>query len=319
MTWKLARPSFWPEPRDPWAWQRALTVLAPLSPVPDPWPCWHERLRGTISRRSVPGLYGLRPHPVPPQVLGVGLLRKTGIGWQPTAAAAELAALERDAFQERIADLVVRRSAWLRLSLVELAAGRWTMPRGTAPLGARRQIRVGEDLRVPTDALHRLPAPVLLLGDLHAPKIRSLATRVPIEALSALHAPLYLLYAIGWLSDAGVPKLPDALAVTLRLESAAAVLRRISAEEQDGAGFVPLARVGARLWSALHGDNPPRNLAAWVDATIGSAVDCGTIEVHAWAPGQPRHGRGLYGDRERKLARWTVHENFVIEATANDD
>jgi hypothetical protein len=33
--------------------------------------------------------------------------------------------------------------------------------------------------------------------------------------------------------------------------------------------------------------------------------------VHEWAPGQPRHGRGLFGDRDRKLVRWTVHDDFV--------
>ena len=314
MTWILARPSFWPEPRDPWAWQRALVLLASAAPVPDPRPCWKEILREEISRRSVQGLYGL-PHPSPAKVLGLGLLRHTEIGWVPTPVAEMLMMLDRQAFQDRLAELIVRRSAWLRLSLIELSAGRWTLPRGAAPLRALRQMRVDEDLLVPEDALARLPAPEILLGDLHTPEIHALETRVSVDALSALHAPLYLLHARGWLSDTGVPELPDALASTLRPESPAVALRRITAEEQDAAGFVPIAKAAKQLYVSIHGAGGPKDLAAWVDTTIGGAIDGGAIEVHDWAPGQPRHGRGLYGDRARKLARWTIHDDLELRTT----
>ena len=71
---QLAPPSFWPEPRDPSAWQRVLRTLAADEPIADPRPCWEKRLEGTISRRSVPGLYGLRVKPAPALVIGCGLL-----------------------------------------------------------------------------------------------------------------------------------------------------------------------------------------------------------------------------------------------------
>ena len=228
MIWTLARPSFWPEPKDPWSWQRALVTLASAGPVPEPRPCWKEVLHGGLSRRSVPGLYGLRFRPAPPQILGLGLLCQTDAGWELSPPVKDLLILDRDTFQARIAELVVLRSAWVRLSLIELSAGRWTLPRGAAPLRGQRQVRVGEDLIVPDDAFDQLPAPEVLLGDQHISEIQSVETRIEVNALSALHAPLYLLHAMGWLSDSGIPKLPDTLTSTLQLESPAAVLRRIT-------------------------------------------------------------------------------------------
>jgi hypothetical protein len=40
--------------------------------------------------------------------------------------------------------------------------------------------------------------------------------------------------------------------------------------------------------------------------------------VEAWGPGQPRHGRGFLGDRERKLVRWTIHDDFSLAQETND-
>jgi hypothetical protein len=240
----------------------------------------------------------------------LGLLQHKDVGWVLSPDAKDLLALTRDDFQFRLAELVVQRSAWLRLCLLELAAGRWKLPRGTKPLKAQRHLRIGEDLLLTGNAFENLPAPEILLGDLFTPEIHSLETNVRVEALSALHSPLYLLYAMGWLSDSGSLRLPDKLAATLRIASPAALLRRISNEAQDTAGFVPIAKVAERLWSSLRGNGTPRDLAAWMDATFGDAIELGAIEIHAWAPGQPRHGRGLYGDRERKLVRWTIHDDF---------
>ncbi len=324
MTWLLLRPSFWPEPRDPWAWQRTLRTLAAAAPVPDPWPCWNQTLGKALSRRSVAGLYGLRSRAKPKAVLGIGLLRQGEHGWVLDPAAAGLVELRRGDFQAGLAEILVRRSAWVRLALVELANRRWTLPRGAVPLQARRQMRVGDDLRVPGNALGELPDAARLLGDLGLEQVpestqdRSIETKVAVAALSALHAPLYLLHAMGWLDHAGRPTLPDDLAASLGLESPAAALRRIAAEEQDTGGFVPVARVAARLRSAVCSDGRSGDLAAWTDGVIGGAIETGAIEIHAWAPGQPRHGRGLYGDRDRKLVRWTVHDDLELTAPTTD-
>ena len=48
----------------------------------------------------------------------------------------------------------------------------------------------------------------------------------------------------------------------------------------------------------------------------GSDQTRGTIEVQEWAPGQPRHGRGLHGARDRKLVRWTREGTRGMEYNA---
>lgn len=326
MNWVLARPSFWPEPRDPWVWQRALQSIAAAAPVPDPRPCWRQVLGGALSRRSVAGLYGPRQKPAPATVLGVGLLEFVEDGWRLSPVGEGLAGLDREQFQAELAATLVRQSGWVRLALIGLASGRWTLPRGAAPLRARRQMRLHDDLVVAPDALEPLPKAQRLLGDLHHENMSAVGANVRPEALSALHSPLYLLHALGWLDEGGRPRLPDDLAASLAIESPAAALRRIAGEEQDARGFVPVERVSARLRAALFAevddasdDGAPANgLAAWTDQTIGGAIESGAIEVHAWAPGQPRHGRGLYGDRDRKLVRWTVHDDLQIPTTAPD-
>lgn len=320
MTWRLARPSFWPEPRDPWAWQRTLRLLDAASPVPDPWPCWEAHLKGSLSRRSVPGLYGLRRAPAPPTVLGMGLLEQNSERWHLSEVGQELVSLDREAYQHRLAELLVTHSPWVRLGLRRLASGSWKLSRGAGPLSRGRQIRVGEDLSVPEPSLEELPEPTLLLGALDTGEVSKVTTRVPLNAMSALHAPLYLLWTRGWLTGDGRPELPDSLAASLALESPAAALRRICDAEVDGGGFVPLALVAERLRSSLGAStaNGARSdtLAAWTDQVFGKAIEDGTIEVHAWGPGQPRHGRGLYGDRDRKLVRWTVHDDLQIPSHA---
>lgn len=325
MTWVLARPSFWPEPRDPWAWQRALQGIAAASPVPAPHPCWRQVLGGAMSRRSVAGLYGLRAKPAPPTVVGVGLLQQSEAGWNLSPAGQALATLEREAFQVALAKTLVRQSGWLRLALIGLATGQWWLPRGAVALRARRQMRLHGDLDIVDGSLEKLPNARRLLGDLFREDVTAVVTSVRPEALSALHAPLYLLHALGWLDDGGRPRLPDELAASLAIESPAATLRRITHEEEDAGGFVPVDKVSERLRAAVCSEPGPSRatgngdqLATWTDRTIGGAIETGAIEVHAWAPGQPRHGRGLYGDRDRKLVRWTVHDDLRIPATSAD-
>lgn len=315
--WQLYRPSFWPEPRDPWAWQRALRILAGVTPVADPWPCWEQVLRGRISRRAVPGLYGRKASPAPPLVLGTGLLAWTDDGWVLEPAATSLLDLERNAFVERLGELLVRRSPWVRLALMGLASGSWRMPRGAVPLHAGRQLRVDEDLWISDGALSRLPPVPRVMGELYSPELEVLKVAVPITSLSGLHAPLHLLHSLGWIDGQGRPTLPPEVGSTLAAETPAVLLRRISREEEDGAGFVPFARVAHRLWSELDGSIPSNNVDAWADQVFGSAIERGQIEIQAWAPGQPRHGRGLRGDRNQKRVRWTVHEDFDVLTRAN--
>jgi hypothetical protein len=159
----------------------------------------------------------------------------------------------------------------------------------------------------------------LLIGD---PRAKTLldpeasgtgcALRMEIIArdLAPLRAPLYLLHALDWLAADGLPSLPAALKEGLLPITPAEVLRQISADVEDRHGFVALEPAARRLCSALYG-RQNGDLAAWMDREIGAAIHSGRIEVHEWASGQPRHGRGLFGDRNRKLVRWTVHDNFL--------
>lgn len=310
MTVLLARPSFWTEPRDPWAWQRALRIVAELGRVDDPWPTWEGPLRKTLSRRAIAGLYGLKITPLPGVWLGTGLLVALDTGWGVHPDAQHLVSADRDAFQVGLARWLVERSPWARLALVRLAAGSWTLPRGVAPLLAARSLRVGEDLIVPGEGFHaQLPAALSGVS-------RALQPAVDAKALAPLHAPLYLFHVLNWLDAAGRPSLPSEVRRTLLPEAPAEMLRRVTDEEADGRGFVALERAGRRLWATLNGQEAPSNLAAWIDQVFGEAIARGAIEVHAWAPGQPRHGRGLHGDRDRKLVRWTIHDDFDLSGGA---
>ncbi len=305
----LARPSFWSEPRDPWAWQRALRLLSEQPFVDDPWPAWEGVLRDVLSRRAVPGLYGLKQRPQPACWLGCGLLVPANEGWKLHPDAGDLVDASREEFQVQLARWIVRGSPWVRLALMHLSSGRWVLTRGSAPLRAMRALRVGHDL-VLDDATLR--------GDLAAAPgvvppqtpVGTLRTQALPRDLSPLRSPLYLLHALEWLDEGGAPRLPAELASSLLPDPPAVVLRRITHQEADVAGFVSLERAARRLWAAVMGTEAPPEIAAWVDRVFGAAIAGGSIEVDAWAPGQPRHGVGLYGDRDRRLARWTVHDDF---------
>jgi hypothetical protein len=214
-----------------------------------------------------------------------------------------------------LAEWLVRRSPWVRLALRGLASGHWSLPRGVGPLRSVRMLRVGHDLRVEPSELDATHDGAFLLGDGQKVAGAPVQVRCAPECLSPLHSPLYLLLALGWLDERGQPALPDHLAAAVLLESPARVLRRLTREEADPAGFVVVERMGRGLWSVLHGASVPRSLAQWIDTVFGRAIESGTIEVHAWAPGQPRHGRGLYGDRDRKLVRWSIHDDFSLAAS----
>jgi hypothetical protein len=226
--------------------------------------------------------------------------------------ASNLVEAPREEFQISLARWLTGHSPWLRLALLRLASGAWRMPRGTGVLQATRVLRVGEgqDLKVrAADLRAEHDANGLCAPDEVGP-VTLLRTDLAARELSPLHSPLYLLHAVGWLDEGGRPVLPPDLASSLWEESPATALRRISGEEADVSGFVPVDRVARRLWTALYATSPPRDLGAWTDRVFGEAVEHGAIEVHAWAPGQPRHGRGLHGERGCKLVRWTVHDDF---------
>lgn len=308
----LAKPSFWSESRDPGAWQRSLRRLAALAPVPDPRPCWEKHLVGRFSRRSIPGLYGLRLVPQPATVIGTGFLRHTGEGWVPDEAALSIMDLGPQDYPEALARHLVRRSPWVRLALLGLQMGSWWFPRGLTSLFNRSPLLISRDLEVGGDQLDLRLDPSRILGDQTDPAITAISTRTSAKSLSPLHAPLYLLRVVGWLDGGGRPTLPDDLAASLGQETPAAILRRLTLEMADRAGFVPLSPIVLKLWHELYGAKEPPEPALWQDRIIGTALASGSIEVHTWAPGQPRHGRGLFGERERKLVRWTIHNNFSV-------
>jgi hypothetical protein len=309
---QLAPPSFWPEPRDPGAWQRVLRILAADEPINDPRPCWENRLEGTISRRSVPGVYGLRLKPAPALLVGCGLLTHTETGWRLHESARELLDLKAEAFQRAIAVWLVRRSPWVRLAILKLRDGAWRLPRGTSRLPANRSMRVGVDMVFDENDLEHLPDPRVLLGDQWCDDIHEIETAAKPKSLSALASPLYLLHAMNWLSNDGSPCLPSDLATDLGASSPASALKQITEQHADAAGFVAVELAMRELWRQLHGDVASYDPARWQDLVVDNAIRSGAIEVHDWAPGQPRHGRGFLGDRDRKLVRWTVHNNFTV-------
>lgn len=308
MTWELARPSFWSEPRDPWAWQRALRRLATLDVVPDPWPCWEHHLRDILARRAVGGLYGLKVLGNRKCMLGAELLVQGARGWSIATEARQLVDAPRDRFQRDLAEWIVRRSVWVRLTLRRLAAGRWSLPKGST-LDARHSLRIGVDLIID----HPGPDPGDRVGELaEAPCVAHVEGR----ELSPLYAPVYLLASLGWINGDGRPQLPEPLSAGLIHATPAAALRELTTDQADRSGFVPIEAMARGLWTRMHGRGGPPSLAQWTDAVFGAAIASGAIEIHAWAPGQPRHGRGLFGDRNRKLVRWTVHDDFTSSLAA---
>ncbi|HQZ64340.1 MAG TPA: hypothetical protein PLY87_04655 [Planctomycetaceae bacterium] len=308
---QLAPPSFWPEPRDPGMWLRVLRTLADHEPINDPRPCWETRLQGVISRRSVPGLYGIRWKPAPALVIGCGFLTHRDSGWYIEESARPLLELKGEAFQHALANWLVRCSPWVRLTIIQLRQGTWRFKAGASQLPATRSLRIGVDLIVEPNTFEQLPDARLLLGDQWRDDITSIQTTANIKTLSALASPLYLLHAMNWLSGDGVTSLPAELAAHVGGQSPADTLRRIGVELGDAAGFVAVEPAMRELWHSLHGNRVPGDLAAWQDVVISNAIDSGAIEVHQWAPGQPRHGRGFLGDRNRKLVKWSIHDNFV--------
>jgi hypothetical protein len=197
------------------------------------------------------------------------------------------------------------------------------------------QIRVGKSLLVANEAdpatwLSGIEEPVLgawwphfthslpLTVQVHAPK-----TAKPDDglSLSPLKSPLYLLDSLGWLGSSGRLSLPASLAHKPFLRtlagskpSAASLLDQLTAALSDHRGVFPLEPVMLRFAKAL--DLFPHSVAqdsafiAWTDRLLSESFRAGAIELFSTEPGQPRHGRGLFGDAQQKLLRWRVHEGF---------
>jgi hypothetical protein len=263
MTLELARPSFWSEPRDPSAWQRALRRLSEVPAILDPWPCWEAGLRDLLPRRAVPGLYGRKNAGSP--LLGVSLLVATSAGWTLSEEARPLLSLQGESFHLQLAQWLVRRSPWLRLALSRLAAGRWTLRSGA--LEHQRSLRVGVDLVVDSVGPSREEG-TGLVGE-------PCVARITAHELTPLHAPLYLLRSLGWLDDQLRPRLPVDLWAGLVPPTPATVLRSVTANHADVSGFVAIDEVARALWTELRGKPVPvRSRSGATPCSAYSGPDC---------------------------------------------
>jgi hypothetical protein len=341
----LARPSFWPEPRTPEAWLRALAELERLlsqakpPALAGPWPTWERHLSRLLSRRSVPGLFGTEAQGAHPHLWGVGFLR-IPMGEAPWAMAEEAEHVLGPWRKGRAADTLhalaihlLRRSAWLRLLLLHLASGRWQLRDWDRLRQGNDRLRVGVHLRfpegqTPEDWFVGVEADCLgpwqaeLVEAWGCPDFRLTAPQATERSeefsWSPLQAPLYLLDSLKWLTGEGRLRLPDDLAADPHLavliprgEAPARWLREATAALADFRGFAPVEPVLRAL--AARAGNPERAEASfreWADALLGQAIESGAIEVEAAEPGQARHGRGLLGDRQRRLVRWHIHDDF---------
>ena len=359
----IGRCSFWPEARDPEAWLRALVTLSDVEEAGRP--SWtgpralaNTVLRGHLSRRGVPGLFGLDVTHSPHLVLGTGLLEwTTGISiqqgivpdqtgyngqatWQLSAAARDLVTTWQNASHrqavEKLALFLLGHSVWLRLALLKLQSGAWSIPDWDKVKSSNGQFQVGQSLLLGDDAdpaawlcgLEETALgawwPLLSQDDpvtvqIHAPK-----TAKPDDglSLSPLKSPLYLLDSLSWLDSAGRLRLPAALegsepfldSLVRRRPSAAALLDESAAAFADHRGTFPLEPVLLRFAHTLGlFPDPAANdsaFIAWGDKLLAEAMQSGVIELFSSEPGQARHGRGLFGDSQQKLIRWRVHEGF---------
>lgn len=342
----IGRCSFWPEARDPEAWFRALVTLADAEKSSTQ--AWtHPRamsntaLRGHLSRRSVPGLFGLDCAAAPAALLGVGLLELDAqhSAWRLSAEAGELLTIwqtaEHRQAMEQLALHLLRRSAWLRLATLKLQSGAWQLCHWDEIKASNGQLRMGKTLLLGDDAD---PAGWLLgieevvLGawwpqlsseqsrtvQIHAPKTAKPDDGV---SLSPLKSPFYLLDSLGWLDSCGRLRLPAPLAHEPFMDrlagskpSATVLLNQATAAMSDHRGNFPLDPAMMRFAQALdvfsHPTAHDSAFIAWVDRLLTESFRVGAIELFSSEPGQPRHGRGLFGDSRQKLLRWRVHEGF---------
>lgn len=262
----LGRCSFWPEARDPEAWLRALVTLSEAAAKSgtqswtSPRAIGDTVLRGHLSRRGVPGLFGRdvsagtkessRPIGKEGQDQGetrAGILHGVGLlelnadhsAWQLSSSAQNLLttwqATDHRQAMEQLSEFLLRRSAWLRLAALKLQSGAWQLVRWDKLKAANGQLRVGKTLLLGNDTdpaawLSGLEEPTL--GDWWPQLSHDSPITVQIHApkttnpddglsLSPLKSPLYLLDSLGWLDATGRLRLPASLATKTVLSSLA--------------------------------------------------------------------------------------------------
>jgi hypothetical protein len=338
----IGRCSFWPEARDPESWFRALRVLSSAAKAGNatwksPRTLGDTVLKGHLSRRGVPGLFGL-DH-TPPMLLGVGLLvwNEQSAAWELSNEAATLVLHwetgDHRVSMEQLAAHLLRRSVWLRLALLKLHSGEWKLRHWDQLKSSNGQIRMGETLLVgdgvdPESWLAGIEEPCLggWWPELAAPlsvRIHASKTANPDDglSLSPLKSPLYLLDSLGWLAGAGRLRLPpelshDPLLASLEgaKSSAKVLLEGAVSAFADHRGVFPLEPVMLRFADSLGSfPDPAANDSAfieWTDRLLTEAFRLGAIELFSSEPGQQRHGRGLLGDPRQKLLSWRIHEDF---------
>jgi hypothetical protein len=259
--------------------------------------------------------------------------------WQLSADAQNISAAWQTADHrqtiEQLALFLLRRSVWLRLALLKLQAGTWQLVNWHKLKAANGQLRVGKTLLLGNDTdpaawLSGIEEPVLgawwpelsatspVTAQIHAPK-----TANPDDglSLSPLKSPLYLLDTIGWIDPAGRLQLPAALApepffssLAGSKPSATALFDQATAAFADHRGVFPLEPVMLQFAHALgvfeHPVASDSAFIAWTDRLLSESFRVGALELFSAEPGQPRHGRGLFGDASQKLLRWRVHHGF---------
>ena len=328
----LTKPWFWSDRRDPKAWLRAVRHLAGLGDdaVFGARELEREVLRGRLSRRSVPGLFGPKALVDGWRLTGVGLLERDAenAGWRLSEAGRRLAAVGgREEALEALAMCLLERSVWLRLLFLKRKAGEWMLPDWAALKGNSRPLTaeaLGIDESLPL-AGHFSGFEIKALGAwretfcecliaVHCPPAKN-----PEDSFNwaALKAPLNLLDVLGWLREDGALRIPQDSAcespffaeLTSEVEPPHALLLRLSERQSGINGLFPLEPVMADFAKAIGGASltRPAEFAAWTDAFLERAMATGAIELIQAEPGQARHGRGLCGDRKKKLLRWVVH------------
>ncbi|MBD2487169.1 hypothetical protein [Aulosira sp. FACHB-615] len=333
----LAPPSFWSEPRDPEAWLRALAILAKSETTifSGYWSTWEQHLTNTLSRRSTPGLFGLDSTSKPAKILGVGFLEQIPASkhWKLSDEAQLLLNLWRDndtqKTLEALAVHLLKWSVWLRILLLHLTLGDWQLIHWQKP------IQVNSTSPNWTKDIENASLGAWLTSS-SSPllqKKQSINTRFKSNnsynldikitqnklSLTSLKAPLYLLDSMGWLRN-GQLILPSYLAQQPEIailspftNSPSTQLQSATSTYADIRGFSPVEPVMrslAKKTAIAPALETGSSFEKWMDELLGAALTKGAIELHAAEPGQARHGRGLFGDRQRKLVNWSIHPEF---------
>jgi hypothetical protein len=340
----IGRCSFWPEARDPEAWLRALAKLEAEGQKPgakwtSPRTVGNTVLRGTISRRAVPGLFGLEPNKTASVLHGVGFLEhgEESKTWHLVDAALGFTRCWREGNKERalnlLAEHLLRRSVWLRLALLRIRDGTWGIKSWRKLHGSNAQLKLRDacSAQSPESWLKGIEEKALgawwpevsanqacLQVIIRAPK-----TKKPEDGLSIspLKSPFYLLDSLGWLNETGCLRLPAQLAgdpelavLCGQMESLTRLLQAECEKIADSRGAFALepamlkfGQVTGVFPTASRTDS---EFIAWTDQLLSTAIEAGAIELLSAEPGQPRHGRGLFGNSKKQLVRWRIHPEF---------